>query len=769
MKWLLATVLVAATAVAIQIPNHPRHLNHKQRQRAAVQQAHVVAGDDETPAASLNDHARDFLSSFKGRTNHGQGPQIVRAAPRAVATSSSLAQLRALLLDPEGPRQMITCLANDLIIEIRDEEADFVIEETLEYCKEGAPGSPGVLATAINELNQTIQGDKTTIEGLNTTLNGMLTDASYLQRMGTEHNKIEGLEEEVDRKFSAVEAHEEAAERAVGELTGALSSIAEISVAIHNSTLSDRSRATGVYNGAALIETSTVARALDHITKLGVVSGLHSTLKRMLVEGGQLDAILDLLDSMRDALKNQLADRRLADSETIAGLHDDWREALNNRDQTLKDIAAIAVEMAGNAETRALRMRQMATAMTNAASNIYDMQHKDALRIERKKACAQEAAERQARRDSFENDLEGLAKLKASIAGMDTDDPDVLEAYSEVNVSQAVEDFICPGLPGGSCREGDFPCPGGYHCVNGECQSRPEVARGTLACHGNSCPADWYMGEVHHVVSTYQSMCAIRSSDNKPFCLDRWGDWQWRYGTAIPDVAMSELVGDWTSVCGKRMDNGEWLCFGYVYPSVPAQIDGQLVGDGIYSYCAIHDDSTVDCYDFWQQHYWYQQHSYYSYSPLPTNEPFKSVSPGYFGACGIKEDDTAICEGTRAWWWVGDRFPQNIEGRWKQMKTKVYHTIGIKESGELEVFGGFGWTYYGWNRDWCGVATPPAGNDWVEVYPSYFCMACARRANGTVKCWGKYAEYAGLTHDIPDVAHATVLYSGARQLWTVHT
>ena len=129
---------------------------------------------------------------------------------------------------------------------------------------------------------------------------------------------------------------------------------------------------------------------------------------------------------------------------------------------------------------------------------------------------------------------------------------------------------------------------------------------------------------------------------------------------------------------------------------------------------------------------------------------FKSVSVGWYHACGDRTDNTLVCWGDNSLGQLGrgntkqDRKIHKVKGRWRSVTTSGWNTCGVKVSGKLKCWGRnlFGQVGTGKSGDASKPTAVGKDTNWAEVDLSWT-HACGRQNNGVVQLLGPQRPRSG--------------------------
>lgn len=111
-------------------------------------------------------------------------------------------------------------------------------------------------------------------------------------------------------------------------------------------------------------------------------------------------------------------------------------------------------------------------------------------------------------------------------------------------------------------------------------------------------------------------------------------------------------------------------------------------------------------------------------APQSAGVVFTDIAVGQFHACGLRASGQISC-------WGDNRFSQRDapSGTFTRLAAGSLHTCAVRTDGTLAC----------WGNNGDNKATPPAGNDFIEVGAGVR-HSCAIHADGTAQCWGYNGE-----------------------------
>ena len=235
--------------------------------------------------------------------------------------------------------------------------------------------------------------------------------------------------------------------------------------------------------------------------------------------------------------------------------------------------------------------------------------------------------------------------------------------------------------------------------------------------------ADWSLNRLS--ASTKHS-CAL----NEGGTIECWGTSD--VGEADPpggmqliDMSTNTLVG-----CGVRYADSVISCWGddtYGHGSPPKLTYWKQVSVGARHTCARDLEDRLDCWG---------SNGLSDLLAAPEGE-YTSVSVGLDYACAVKDDGRIPCWGDNS----GGRAESQSGRTFVQVSTNYYHSCAIGLGGSPDTMdtglaeGPPMGSVLCWGDDTYGRATPPPGDDFVQVSAGGM-HSCGLRADGSVVCWG---------------------------------
>ena len=223
------------------------------------------------------------------------------------------------------------------------------------------------------------------------------------------------------------------------------------------------------------------------------------------------------------------------------------------------------------------------------------------------------------------------------------------------------------------------------------------------------------------VSAGHNHTCAIRVSG----AIECWGFN--RNGQASPPDG-----SDFTAVnagaghtCGLR-ESGAIVCWGgneYAQADVPIGSFTAVAAGGDHT-CAIRESGAVTCWGSNNRRDWNNEtqtydEPYAGQSNAPTGS-FSAVSTGIWHTCGLRESGEVECWGNND---NGQASPP--AGRFSAVSAGGFHTCALRESGAIEC----------WGNEWEGAIDPPPGR--FNAVSAGAWHTCAIRAgSGEIECWG---------------------------------
>jgi alpha-tubulin suppressor-like RCC1 family protein len=229
---------------------------------------------------------------------------------------------------------------------------------------------------------------------------------------------------------------------------------------------------------------------------------------------------------------------------------------------------------------------------------------------------------------------------------------------------------------------------------------------GSVACWGvdDSGQATAPIGTFTQV-TTGSEFCGL-AADARVSC---WGR---AFPTGEPTGSFIQIAGGATP-CGIRTD-GSIACwdidpiYGWRMQYVPSGTFTQLsVGDA--TACAVRDNGGLDCWGELIGNSIYE---------MPATNDFVEVEVGGGIACARRNTGAVTCWGNHDQGTPSVAFAQLSVGQW--------HACGLKADGSIAC----------WGSNSSGQASPPAGNDFVQV-ASQGSRSCALDSQGSAICWGE--------------------------------
>lgn len=199
-------------------------------------------------------------------------------------------------------------------------------------------------------------------------------------------------------------------------------------------------------------------------------------------------------------------------------------------------------------------------------------------------------------------------------------------------------------------------------------------------------------------------------------------------GMQLIDISTNVTVG-----CGVRYADSVISCWGddtYGHASPPKLTYWKQVSVGKRHTCAIDLEDRIDCWG---------SNGLFDLLAAPEGE-YTAVSVGDDYACAVKDDGRIPCWGDDA----GGRASSQDGRTFVQVSANYYHTcaIGLSEGPASSETGDTGMeeapvmgAVLCWGDDTYGRATPPPGEDFVQVAAGGM-HSCALKADGSVMCWG---------------------------------